>query len=66
MAKVRAKNNTRILMEDGRYSNFIKGNEYRFLLKDNGVYLIDEDKMGFFTNIKTFEEEFDIIDSIEN
>ena len=31
--KVIAKNDVRILMEDGRYSKFIKGNEYRCMLK---------------------------------
>ena len=64
MGKAKAKNNIRILMEDGRYSNFIKGNEYRFMLKNGGVYLIDEDKMGFFTDMKNFEDEFELVENI--
>lgn len=59
--KAIAKNDVRVLMEDGRYSNFIKGNEYRCMLKGGGAVLIDEDKMGYSTDMETFEEDFEII-----
>ena len=59
--KVIAKNDVRILMEDGRYSKFIKGNEYRCMLKGEWAILIDEDKMGYSTDMETFEEDFEII-----
>ena len=57
--KARAKNDVRVLMEDGRYSNFIKGNEYRCILKGECVILIDEDKMGYSSDMEHFEEDFE-------
>jgi hypothetical protein len=60
--KVRAKNDVRILMEDGRYSNFIKGNEYRCMFREESVILIDEDRMGFSCDMKELEEDFELID----
>lgn len=59
--KAKAKNDVRVLMEDGRYSNFIKGNEYRCMLRGESVILIDEDNMGYSTDIENFEEDFEII-----
>ena len=59
--KAIAKNDVKVLMEDGRYSNFIKGNEYRCMLRGEGVILIDEDKMGFSTDMNTFEEDFKLV-----
>lgn len=59
--KARAKNDVRVLMEDGRYSNFIKGNEYRCMLRGEGVILIDEDKMGYSTDMEHFEEDFELL-----
>ena len=64
IGKVVAKRNIRILMEGDRFSNFIKGKEYRYLLKDNVVYLIDEDKMGFFTEIEDFEDDFEFVENV--
>lgn len=59
--KAIAKNDVKVLMEDGRYSNFIKGSEYRCMLRGEGVILIDEDKMGFSTDMNTFEEDFKLV-----
>lgn len=59
--RARAKNDVRVLMEDGRYSNFIKGNEYRCMLRGEGAILIDEDKMGYSTDMEHFEEDFELL-----
>lgn len=62
--KAKAKNDVRVLMEDGRYSNFIKGNEYRCILRGSGgeqAVLIDEDKNGYATDINHFNEDFELI-----
>lgn len=59
--KAKAKTDVKVLMEDGRYSNFIKGNEYRCMLRGEGVILIDEDKMGYSTDMEHFEEDFELL-----
>ena len=59
--KARAKNDVRVLMEDGRYSNFIKGNEYRCMLRGERAILIDEDKMGYSTDMEHFDEDFEMV-----
>lgn len=61
--KARAKHDVFILMEDGRYSDFRKGNEYRCLLRGNGVILIDEKHMGFSCDMEQFAEDFVLLDS---
>ena len=61
MATARAKNDVKILMEDRRFSNFIKGNTYRCMIKGEDVYLIDEDKYGFQTDLSGFHEDFEIL-----
>ena len=59
--KALAKNDVRVLMEDGRFSNFIKGNNYRFLFRnDNEVVLIDENKTGYQCSRQEFDEDFEI------
>ena len=59
--KAKAKTDVKVLMEDGRYSNFIKGSEYRCMLRGEGVILIDEDKMGYSTDMEHFEEDFELL-----
>lgn len=61
MAIVKAKDDIKILMEDGRFSNFIKGHTYRCMFKGEDVYVIDEDKYGFQTDLDTFHENFQVI-----
>lgn len=61
--KAIAKNDVRVLMEDGRYSNFTKGKEYRCMLRGEGAILIDEDKMGYSTYMEHFEEDFELVRS---
>lgn len=61
MAIVKAKDDIKVLMEDGRFSNFIKGHTYRCMFKGEDVYVIDEDKYGFQTDLDIFHENFQVI-----
>lgn len=61
MAIVKAKDDIKVLMEDGRFSNFIKGHTYRCMFKGEDVYIIDEDKYGFQTDLDIFHENFQVI-----
>lgn len=56
MAIVKAKDDIKVLMEDGRFSNFIKGHTYRCMFKGEDVYIIDEDKYGFQTDLDIFHK----------
>ena len=58
--KARAKHDIKVLMEDNRFSNFLKGNEYR-CMQHNNIILIDEDKCGYKTDMKSFDEDFEIV-----
>ena len=51
---------SKVLMEDNRFSSFLKGNEYR-CMKHNNIILIDEDKCGYKTDMKSFNEDFEIM-----
>lgn len=44
--RVKAKEDVRILMQDNRYSNFIKGNIYRAIKHNDCVIILDEDRCG--------------------
>ena len=55
MAIVKAKDDIKVLMEDGRFSNFIKEHTYRCMFKGEDVYIIDEDKYGFQTDYNAAE-----------
>lgn len=61
--RVKAKENVKILMQDDRYSNFIKGNVYRAIKHNDCVIILDEDKCGNSFEkdifIKYFKEEND-------
>ncbi len=60
--KARAKHDVKILMEDGRFSDFREGNEYRCMLRGGDtVILIDEQKTGFTCDMKSFEEDFEMM-----
>lgn len=56
--KAIAKNDVRVLMEDGRFSKFIEGNIYRCMLRGDGVVLIDENKTGFTCDMDSFKSDF--------
>ena len=59
--KAKAKHDVKVLMEDNRFSNFKEGNEYRCMMRgDENMILIDEDKCGYVTDMKTFNEDFDL------
>lgn len=60
--KARAKHDVRILMEDGRFSNFKQGKEYRCTLKGNSVILVDENRMGFLCDtMEDFRYDFELV-----
>lgn len=61
MERVRAKRDVRILRTDGKFTNFIKGNEYRCMFRTDDVVLIDEDRNGFICDIDTLDEEFELV-----
>ena len=66
MAIVKAKDDIKVLMEDGRFSNFIKGHTYRCMFKGEDVYIIDEDKYGFQTDYNAAEnKEYLIVGLVE-
>lgn len=55
----KAKKDINVLMEDGRFSDFKEGIEYRFIFRnDNKVVLIDGSKMGYICNREEFDEDF--------
>lgn len=61
--KARAKHNVKILMEDGRFSYFREGNEYRCMLRGNNtIILIDEQRTGFICDMESFGEDFELIE----
>lgn len=59
--KARAKHDVKVLMEDNRFSNFLKGNVYRCMKHNNYMILIDEDKCGYRTDMKSFDDNFEIV-----
>lgn len=61
MTKAVAKRDIKILMEGGRFSNFIKGHSYRCMIKGNDVFLTDEDKYGYHTDLSDFHEDFEVV-----
>lgn len=56
----KAKEDIKILMKDNRFSNFVKGNSYRWLIKGDLFYLIDEDRKGFCCTEEEFCTYFDV------
>lgn len=61
--KARAKHDVKILMEDGRFSDFRKENEYRCMPKGNDtMILIDEQRTGFTCDMESFEEDFELVE----
>ena len=61
MEKAKAKRDVRIMRVDRKFTNFIKGNEYRCMFRTDDVVLIDEDKNGFICDIDTFDKEFELV-----
>lgn len=59
--KARAKHDVKVLMEDNRFSNFLKGKEYRCMNHGDNMILIDENKWGYKTDKKSFDEDFEIV-----
>lgn len=59
--KARAKQDVKVLMEDNRFSDFRKGNEYRCMYIGENIILIDEQRMGYKTDIETFNEDFEMV-----
>lgn len=59
--KARAKQDVKVLMEDNRFSDFRKGNEYRCMYIGENIVLIDEQRMGYKTDIETFNEDFEMV-----
>lgn len=46
-------------MEDGRFSSFLKGHEYRMMYRGDDVILVDEDKCGYICDKNQFAEDFE-------
>lgn len=62
--KARAKRDVKILMEDGRFSDFREGNEYRCLQRQDGsMVLMDEQKCGFSCTKEEFDNDFEITEN---
>lgn len=59
--KAKAKHDVKVLMEDNRFSNFLKGKEYRCMNHGDNMILIDENKWGYKTDKKSFDEDFEIV-----
>ena len=60
--KAIAKHDVKVLMKDGRFSDFREGEKYRCMLRGNGAILIDENKTGFLCeDMETFEADFELI-----
>lgn len=62
MRKAVAKHHVTVLMEDNRFSNFVRGHTYRCMIKGNDVFLIDEDKYGYQTNLSDFHRSFEFVE----
>lgn len=60
--KAKAKRDVIVLMEDNRFSNFIKNNEYRCSKHGEDMVLIDEHKRGYLTDMESFDEDFELIE----
>lgn len=60
--KARAKQDVKVLMEDDRFSDFRKGKEYRCAYIGEDIILIDEQHMGYKTDMETFNEDFEIVE----
>lgn len=61
--KARAKHEVKILMEDGRFSDFREGNEYRCMIRGNDtMILIDEQRTGFTCDMENFREDFELVE----
>ena len=57
----KAKRDICVLMEDGHFSDFKEGAEYRFIFRnDNQVVLMDENKLGYICDRSEFDEDFEI------
>ena len=54
--KARAKHDVKVLMEDNCFNNLLKGNEYRCIEHNGDMVLIDENKCGYKTDMKSFME----------
>lgn len=59
--KAKAKHDVKVLMEDNRFSNFLKGKEYRCMNHGDNMILIDENKYRYKTDMKSFDEDFEIV-----
>lgn len=59
--KAKAKHDVRILMEGNRFSNFIAGHEYRCMVRETDIVLIDEDGCGYITDKESFNEDFSLV-----
>lgn len=59
--KARAKHDVKVLMEDDRFSDFQKGNEYRCMYIGENIILIDEQHKGYKTDMGTFNEDFEMV-----
>ena len=58
--KARAIDDLAALRQDGRFTNFIKGNTYLCMLKGETYILMDEDKMGFSIDKELFDRFFEL------
>lgn len=60
--KAKAKHDVNVLMEDGRFSDFREGNEYRYVQRQDGsMVLMDEKKCGFICTKEEFDEDFELV-----
>ena len=59
--KARAKHDVKVLMEDNCLRKNKKGNEYRCIKHCEDMVLIDENKRGYRTDMKSFDEDFEIV-----
>ena len=62
--EAKAKHDVKVLFKDNRFRNFIEGNEYRCMMRGENMILLDENKYGYTTDMKTFNEDFDLISLI--
>lgn len=58
--KAKAKHDVKVLMEDNRFSNFLKGKEYRCMNHGDNMILIDENK----SLLKDLSEDYEEICSV--
>lgn len=59
--KARARHDVKVIMEDDRLSDFRKGKEYRCMYIGENIIIIDEQHIGYKTNIETFNEDFEMV-----